>query len=234
MDSDFSARVEALEASTEALQHTLAGLTDEQVRGQSLLPGWTRGHVLTHLARNGDAMLNLATWARTGEETPMYASREKRDADIEEGAGRPAAALVADVKETHQQLITALRELPESAHAAPIRYARTETDASAIPVMRRKEVEIHHVDLDLDHTLAHLPEDFVEAMLDEVTDDYSARDDAPGFVLVSTDDERRWTVAPGGPEVVGSPPSLLGWLLGRTDGIGLHTDGALPTLGAWR
>src|SRR5680860_1101225 len=148
MDSDFSARLEALEASTEALQHTLAHLTDEQARGQSLLPGWTRGHVLTHVARNADAMLNLATWARTGEETPMYASREQRDADIEEGATRPAAALVADVNETHQHLIVALRELPEAAQTAPIRYgaANTTTDASVIPALRRKEVDV--VDLD--------------------------------------------------------------------------------------
>ncbi len=159
MDSDFSARVEALEASTDALQHTLSHLTDEQARGQSLLPGWTRGHVITHVARNADAMLNLVTWARTGEETPMYASREQRDADIEDGASRPAAALVADLDETHQQLMAALRELPESAHTAPIRFGGADAtgDGAVIPMLRRSEVEVHHVDLDLEYTLAHLP-----------------------------------------------------------------------------
>lgn len=234
MDSDFSARVEALEASTEALQHTLSHLTDEQARGQSLLPGWTRGHVITHVARNADAMLNLVTWARTGEETPMYESREQRDADIEDGAGRPAAALVADVDETHQQLMAALRELPESARTARIRYAMRVATGAVIPVLRRSEVEIHHVDLDLEYTLAHLPEDFVERLLDQVSAEFSSRDDAPALVLVRTDDEHRWTVGSGGQEVSGSAPSLLGYLLGRTDGVGLHTDGTLPTMGAWR
>jgi len=236
MDSDFSARVEALEASTEALQHTLSNLTDEQARGQSLLPGWTRGHVITHVARNADAMLNLVTWARTGEETPMYASREQRDADIEDGAGRPAAALVADVDETHQQLMAALRELPENAHTALIRYGAADASGggAVIPVLRRSEVEIHHVDLDLEYTLAHLPEDFVERLLDQVSAEFSSRDDAPALVLVRTDDEHRWTVGSGGQEVSGSAPSLLGYLLGRTDGVGLHTDGTLPTMGVWR
>ena len=196
MDSDFSARVEALKASTEALQHTLSNLTDEQARGQSLLPGWTRGHVITHVARNADALLNLVTWARTGEETPMYASREQRDADIEDGAGRPAAALVADVDETHQQLMAALRELPENAHTALIRYGAADASGggAVIPVLRRSEVEIHHVDLDLEYTLAHLPEDFVERLLDQVSAEFSSRDDAPALVLVRTDDEHRWTV----------------------------------------
>src|SRR5256885_15091039 len=59
----------------------------------SLLPGWTRGHVLTHVARNGDGLGNLLRWARTGTETPMYASREARRADIEAGAGRSAAEI---------------------------------------------------------------------------------------------------------------------------------------------
>lgn len=236
MDSDFPARLEALETSTEALQRTLAQLTDARVKEPSLLPGWTRGHVLAHLARNADAMLNLVTWARTGDETPMYASHEVRDAAIEEGSTRSASALVADVNETHTCLLTALHELPESGKSAQIRYgaANTVSDATVIPLLRRTEVEIHHVDLDLDHTLAHLPEDFVEFMLAEVTADYSTRDDVQGFVLVASDDAGRWTVDPGGQEVVGSTPSLLGWLLGRTDGIGLHTDGVLPSLRGWR
>ncbi len=236
MENDFSPRLEALEASTEALQHTVRTLTDHQVAEPSLLPGWTRGHVLTHVARNADAMLNLVTWARTGDKTPMYVSREQRDADIEEGAARTADALVADVEDTHDRLIAALQELPESARSARVEYgaAGTSTEAASIPVMRRTEVEIHHVDLDLGYTLAHLPEDFTEYMLGRVSEDYSARDDVPGFVLISSDDQRRWTVGAGGFEVTGPPPSLLGWLLGRTNGVGLHSEGALPALGAWR
>ena len=58
---------------------TVAALTDSQARAPSLLPGWTRGHVVTHLARNADALRNLLTWARTGIPTPMYPSRQARD-----------------------------------------------------------------------------------------------------------------------------------------------------------
>lgn len=236
MSADVAARIEAVLSSTRALQHTLEALTDDQCRQPSLLPGWSRGHVLTHLARNADALRNLVHWARTGEERRMYPSREERNAAIEAGSGRSAADLRADVAESSDRLIEDLRSLTDEQSRRSVRWGRHEheTTAAEIPQLRRTEVEIHHVDLDLDYTLAHWPEDFVEEMLSTVSAELSRRDDTPGFVLVGNDDEGRWTVGPGGPEINGPPPSLLGWLIGRTDGAGLHCDQPLPRLEAWR
>ena len=230
------AQIAAMEASTRSLFATIAPLTDPQAREASLLPGWTRGHVLTHIARNADALVNLLTWARTGIETPMYPSREHRAADIEAGSGRPAPELVDDVHQSAERLLAELQEAPVEAWTAEVVWGAHQhrIPGAEIPHVRRVEVEIHHVDLNLDYTLAHLPEDLVERMLAEVTADYSADGDKPGLVLVGNDDEGRWTIEPGGPEVSGPPPSLLGWLLGRTDGVGLHSDYPLPDLGAWR
>ncbi len=236
MSDDVAASLNGLAESTQSLQHTIADLTDQQAREDSLLPGWTRGHVLTHLARNADALINLCTWARTGVETPMYASREERNATIENQAGRPAAELVADVETSSGRFSDALAALSSDDWQTPIRWGarQRETPASEIPWLRRVEVEVHHVDLDLDHTIAHWPEDFVERLIAQAAADYTARDDVPGFVLVGNDGQGPWEVAGSGPEVGGSPASLLGWLIGRTDGIGLHSEGALPELGAWR
>jgi maleylpyruvate isomerase len=236
MSADVSVRIDAVVASTHALQHSLESLTDEQCRADSLLPGWTRGHVLTHLARNADALRNLVHWARTGEETPMYASREARSSAIEEGAGRSAAELRADVEAASARLLDDLRTLSDEQWRRPVRAGRAarEYEASRIPVLRRTEVEVHHVDLALDYTLAHWPEDFVEQLLAESTEEFSTREGTPGFVLVGNDDEGRWTVGAGGQEINGPPPALLGWLLGRTDGTGLHSDDPLPHLEAWR
>src|SRR3978361_1134236 len=107
MAADTSTQLDALRSSTQALEHSIAELTDEQARGPSLLPGWTRGHVLAHIARNGDAMVNLVTWARTGVPTPMSPSREARDTTIEQQSGRPAADLRHDVHESHERLMAA-------------------------------------------------------------------------------------------------------------------------------
>jgi hypothetical protein len=43
-----------LSTATDSLVDGIGRLTDADARGPSLLPGWTRGHVLTHLARNAD------------------------------------------------------------------------------------------------------------------------------------------------------------------------------------
>jgi maleylpyruvate isomerase len=221
---------------TDSLYASIDRLTDDQVRQPSLLPGWTRGHVLTHIARNADALVNLVTWAATGVETPMYPSRDHRAADIEAGAGRSADELVADVHQTSDRLLAELDRAPDEAWHRRVRFGSRDVEVGGdhIPFLRLVEVEVHHVDLDLDYTLARLPEDFVERMLDDLTADYGRDDERPGMVLVSTDDEHRWTIHPGGTQVSGPPPALLGWLLGRTDGAGLHSDEPLPTPGVWR
>ena len=71
----------------QATSRLLASVRDIQdVGAPSRLPGWTQGHVLTHIARNADGAVNLLTWARTGVVTPQYASWAAREADIEAGA----------------------------------------------------------------------------------------------------------------------------------------------------
>src|SRR5260370_38967831 len=75
---------------TQRMLKTASTLSDEEVRQPSLLPGWTRGHVLAHLAGNADALRNLLIWARTGVKAPAYASQQARDEAIEAGGGTPA------------------------------------------------------------------------------------------------------------------------------------------------
>src|SRR5580693_2606187 len=96
--SDVAAELAArVTAATALLVETAAGLSDEQVRAASGLPGWTRGHLLAHIARNADSLRNLLIWARTGVETPQYATPDEREEGIAAGADRPAAEQAADV-----------------------------------------------------------------------------------------------------------------------------------------
>jgi maleylpyruvate isomerase len=237
MAADLSTRIDGVKTSTQALEHTVSGLTDSSAREPSLLPGWTRGHVVTHLARNADALLNLVTWARTKVPRPMYSSREERNATIEAQAGRPADELRADLHDSSERLLSALTELDGDSWDTEIVWGANErrATAAAIPLLRRTEVEIHHLDLDLDYTLAHWPEDFVEALLDDIAAESVTGGTYAGCVLVANDDEGRWVIAGGGPEISGPPPALLGWMVGRSSGIGLHCEsGTLPRQEPWR
>ena len=83
---DFPQLEETILATTRYLA-ALTELTDEDCRAPSALPGWSRGHVITHLSRNADGLVNLLHWAQTGVETTMYESNEQRAADIEQSIG---------------------------------------------------------------------------------------------------------------------------------------------------
>jgi hypothetical protein len=74
--------VERLNAATACLVEDIDGLGEDDVRGPSLLPGWTRGHVLTHLARNAEGGTRLLGWARTGIPSCEYESVTARAAAI--------------------------------------------------------------------------------------------------------------------------------------------------------
>ena len=64
------------------------------------LPGWTVGHVLTHIARNADSTLRMLAGL------PQYwKGFESRIADIELGAGRRWDELVDDVVTTNEAVI---------------------------------------------------------------------------------------------------------------------------------
>ena len=67
-----------IDDATQRLLGTARLLTDPDLREPSLLPGWTRGHVLAHLAGNADAMRSLLAGARAGQDRPAYASAEAR------------------------------------------------------------------------------------------------------------------------------------------------------------
>lgn len=233
MPAEIAARIGRLRESTAHLEHTLAGLTDELARGDSLLPGWSRGHVATHLARNADALVNLTVWAQTGVETPMYPSVEARAAAIAAGADRPAAELVADVHAASDRLFAAFEGMSEVDWSGQW-DSPDPRPAGEIVTKRLVEVEVHHVDLDLQYTMAHWPEDFVEELIAARVADLGGRGDVPGLTLVGNDDEGTWTLGDGRQVVNGPPPSLLGWLIGRSSGIGLHSDQPLPHLGAWK
>ena len=99
---DVARRLDEVRWSTEGLLGALRERppTDSWAGQPSLLPGWTRGHVLSHLARNADAMVRALAGTARGERIPMYDGEDARAADIEAGAGRTAAELAADVVES--------------------------------------------------------------------------------------------------------------------------------------
>src|SRR5260370_17566735 len=111
-----------IDQATQRLLGTARVITEPDLREPSLLPGWTRAHVLAHLARNADAMRNLLVGVRDGQDRPAYASAQARQAGIEHGAGLRADELVADLASSAMALRTVARQLPGEWWQIPVRY----------------------------------------------------------------------------------------------------------------
>jgi maleylpyruvate isomerase len=168
----------------------------------SLLPDWTVGHVLTHLARNADAMANMMNGAAAGEERLMYPSAEAREADINAGATRTAQELVDDLRKSVWALEGSWARLSGDAWKG-FGLARGGRIAVAeLPFRRWREVEIHQADLGLNFSAEDWSAAYVAADLPGRREDWTSE----GNVLPD--------------EVAGAAPwQQLAWLFGRSSGL---------------
>lgn len=229
------------EVSTQTLRlvHAAATLPAAELAAPSLLPGWTRGHVLAHVARQADAAAGVLREAAEGRSGTMYTSVEARNQAIEDGAAAGPAEQLQGLLDSAVRLLDAWRDLPvdrrDVGFALPSGVTRT---AAEVPWLRWREVVLHHVDLGL--TSGDLGGPLVGRLLDETVDGFTGKPGMAQLVLVDAQRDRRWelgtpsTVPGHGPVTVeGSTVDLVLWLSGRSPGTGLRTDAALPALPSW-
>jgi len=192
----------------------LDGLDDPTVGRPSLLPGWTVGHVISHVARNADSHVRRCEAAARGEIVEQYpGGYAGRAAEIESGAARPAGELLDDVRSSAERLESVWASLPEEAWQMPtIDVGGRERPLTELTSRRWQELEVHVVDLDLGVTYRDWPDDFVAAWLPRLRASLAARLPADSKARVAgTIDER----------------AELAWLYGR-----LERDD-LPVLAPW-
>ena len=169
MDAALRELSDQIDQATQRLLDRARIITEPDLRAPSLLPGWTRAHVLAHVARNADAMRNVLGGVRTGEDRPGYASAEAREAGIEQDAGRPARELTADLADSAMALRTVARQLPDDGWRVPVRMQNSGPRFPAAELLTRRlvEVELHHCDLGAGYGPADWPAGFVAMELGE-------------------------------------------------------------------
>jgi maleylpyruvate isomerase len=236
-----SDRVTALLARVRALHDEWAqlarGLDDDTVHAPSALPSWTRAHLLSHVARNADGLGNLLKWAKTGVETPMYATATAREEGIEAGASRNVAEIAADVVDSGNRFTDLAVSLPDEAWAAELRD-RLGRPITGEGVLRKRlsEASIHLADLDLGYDFGRVAEllgpEF-EAVVSGAIASYGG--DLPSVLLVAVGSDgtrHEWRMGTGTPvTLTGAPGDVLAWITGRGDGSTL--DGVAPPLPHW-
>ncbi|MGH3547421.1 MAG: maleylpyruvate isomerase family mycothiol-dependent enzyme [Pseudonocardiaceae bacterium] len=210
----------------------------DDLRGQSRLPGWSRGHVVTHVARNAEGLERLLTWARTGIETPMYPSVQAREADIEAGAGRAQPEQLDDLRRTGAAFAATAQELSPDQWDATVATRHGPTPAARVAWARVRELWLHLVDLDAGVEVDAIPADIATRLVREVANWMHTRVTAaiklqlPGGELITFGPETTAAKPVAGP-ISGSATQLAGWLTGRSRGKALTAPGELPELPPW-
>lgn len=279
-----------LAAATDRLLATVDSLSAEDFAAPSLLPDWSRAHVLAHLALNAKGLAGVLTTLGQEHPLPMYASGQRRDDDIDTlAAADPAhladrVAVGAAVLAQHmgagpapEDALEAVGAAGATASANPERSAGSGfADAVAqnaaavaawsppgtfervpggpiltatdIPLMRWREVEIHHADLGLDYGPGRWSPLFASYLYEiaaydrEGTRMVLAATDGPSYQLGDPADhdpadsariEGAHQRGASYPTIHGTMADLAFWLVGRGAGDGLTSDGPLPELGPW-
>lgn len=280
-----------LAAATDRLLATVDSMSADDFTAPSVLPGWSRAHVLAHLALNAKGLAGVLTTLGQEYPLPMYASGKRRDSDIDQlTAADPAhvadrLAVGASVLAQHmgagptpEDALELVGAAGDAAQANPYRSAEAASSfaqavadnaeavaawspagtfervpggpvfaAADIPLMRWREVEIHHADLGLDYQPSQWSAAFASYLYEIGAYDREgaplvlAATDGPSFQLGEPTDatadsagsEPEVARVPSYVTVRGSMADLAFWLVGRGSGEGLTSDGPLPALGPW-
>lgn len=230
--SHLSDNLALLAHETSLLMRTAAGLDEETIHLPSLCEGWTRAHVLSHIARNADALGNLVGWAVTGTPRAMYDSPEARDADIAAGSTRGFAEIFTDLEDSAARFATAATGLAGAPELVEVEMRRgRKVLGGRLPTLRLMEVVVHHVDLDAGFTFADADPGFVKRAVAISVERMRASGEAPSVTLIG-DEGDTWSIDDGHQVVTGSNAALLLWLT-RGDGVGVSSETPLPGLPSW-
>lgn len=173
---------------TEFFGRKLNELPDDALQVPSLLPDWTRAHVIAHVSYNARAIARLMKWANTGIETPMYSSWDARNAEIEYGAALAPKELRDLYQDSATQLDAAWRDTPPNAWKHQVKTAQGRTvPASESVWMRTRETWIHAVDLDNGAAFDLLPANVLKRLLQEITGAWQSRGEGKDLLLKASD-----------------------------------------------
>ena len=227
---------EILASETTLLLAAVDEMDADDLAAASGLPGWTRGHVLGHIAGNAEGLGRRARSVGDGVPRSMYESPEARGADIEWRSRRSVAEHREAIAATHADLLFDIARIPAERSDGDVELRAGLTVSIAdLPLLRLQEVSIHHSDLDVPgYGWADWPAQMVAWMLPRVTGSFASRGEFP-VGWVDADGVRYTMMSDAATGVSGSATEILAWLTGRAPGAGLEPTGvsAIPRPPTW-
>jgi maleylpyruvate isomerase len=181
------------------LLETVAGIDETTLRGPSLLPDWTVGHVLGHLVGHAGSVVRRMTGVLEDRVADQYPGGPQGRADgIELLAVLPREELLDAVRSSSMDVDAIFDEVPDDAWERVSRSVSGKlVPAAKLPFSRLREVEVHHTDLGLGYPPAAWPAVIAERSLPDALAGLPARTD-PGALLA-------WAIGRG------PAPELASW-----------------------
>jgi maleylpyruvate isomerase len=209
---------------------TVESLVDDEMTAPSRCEGWTRADVIAHVASSGHALVKLIDWATSGEERPLYASRDARSEEIAALAALPRQELLGELRDSARNFAEQAQRLGGELAAPEVQLNGKALPATSIVALRIAEVVVHHHDLDTAWTIEEADPDSLLNALEAVVRSLRAKG-SPGMTLV-TEERDEWVIGDGSLRVVSDREGLLEWLA-RGDTEHIDVDGPLPVLPSW-
>lgn len=223
--------VAVVQEASDRLDAAVGRLDDRALAASTDLPGWTRGHVVAHLTHNADAFVEVTVAALEGERRRVYpGGAGARDAAIERDAGRPAAEAVEGLRAAHRRLHGVWVSLDDDDWQRPVLFR--DGVLAHLLAARWREVEIHHLDLDVGYPSSRWSPEFSHHAIGFLLPRLETAD---AVELVATDTGGTWRTGPGIPAGIrGEAHQLAAWLAGRAPATELEvTIEDAPALGPW-
>lgn len=219
-----------LNRETGMMSATIETLTTEEMAAASLCEGWSRAQVIAHLASNGRSLVKLIDWATSGEPQELYASREARDAEIDELAALPREELVKKFQDAAAYFAEQCERLSGELAVEEVDLHGKIIPATSIVALRISEVVIHHHDLDTAWTIEEADPDSQENAVEAAVRTMRVKN-APGMTLV-TEEGDEWVIGDGALKVRSDREGLIEWLA-RGQARHIEADGPIPVLPSW-
>ena len=226
--------VELLDSGTRRLVRSVDAMTDDQWRQPSLLPGWTRAHVVAHLTLNAEGLSGALEGVHEGRPVPMYASRRgarRRHRRPRLGVAVRAARQVPGLDDGDRRVGGGAGRQPGRDRRSSGRPAGGRsppaTSASCAPVRSRSTTPTWP-------STTPRPTGCPSSSYCSWTPAPARTHDGEPFVAHATDLDRSWEFGTGGPTVSGVGSALAWWTTGRGNGDGLTSDdGRVPRMEPW-
>jgi len=190
-------------------------LNDEALDGASLIPGWTRRHVVALVGYHARWLALAIEEMRTGMPVELPDPDEQAE-QITLGATLPTRALrnLFDHAEVH--LNVEWRDLTDADWEKSIRSLDGGTVAVGETAWQRaRAIWVHAVDLDNGGSFLDFPHAVLDGLRDETVAYWRRQDILPDLTLVPSDRPQPVKLGTGAIVVSGTSPDMVRWLAGR-------------------